>query len=183
MFATMKIIVVEIQEKQPTIRKLFDRGSDLNYDLRKGINVTNRDEIATNSYGVETESIRALKVKMQVRRLRYNPWVAKYGRRSRRYRREKMRMPYGDCTVNVGVWEEVKSHISLILRESGEIIYLTHRRGSDARMTKQFGESQANSTQTTIDVDDMPTSGDNQVENLFPSKITSGMEKCQIEDN
>ena len=51
-------------------------------------------------------------------------WAAKYGRRSRGYRRRIKRMPYGGSTAQVGVREEVKSHIGLILRSLGEIINL-----------------------------------------------------------
>ncbi|GFZ08652.1 hypothetical protein Acr_20g0004600 [Actinidia rufa] len=50
----------------------------------------------------------------RVRRSRRNLWSAKFGRRSRVYRRRIMRMPYGGGTANVGVWKETESHVDLI---------------------------------------------------------------------
>ena len=42
-------------------------------------------------------------------------------------------MPYGDKTANVGVREEVESHIDLILREVGEMANLARRRVMQGR--------------------------------------------------
>ncbi|GFS41558.1 hypothetical protein Acr_00g0075080 [Actinidia rufa] len=61
-----------------------------------------------------------------VRRSRRNPRMANYGRRSRGYRRRIRRMPYGGGTMNVGVREEMGSHIDLIHGGSGEIAHLIH---------------------------------------------------------
>ena len=59
--------------------------------------------------------------------------MAKYGRRSRGYQRRIRKMPYGDFTVNVGVREEMGSHIDLIHRGSGEIAHLAHMQGDSVR--------------------------------------------------
>ena len=53
-----------------------------------------------------------------MRRSRRNPLAAKYGRISRGYWRKKRRMPYGDSTANVGVWEEMDSQGNRVLRSS-----------------------------------------------------------------
>ena len=55
--------------------------------------------------------------------------AAKYRRRSLRYQRRIKRMPYGGCTVNVGVREEMESHIDLIHGGAGEIVHIAHRQG------------------------------------------------------
>ena len=50
-------------------------------------------------------------------------------------------MSYGGSNVNVGVREEMKSHIDLILKKASEIVNLAHRRGGVTRAGKPFGES------------------------------------------
>ena len=82
-------------------------------------------------------------------------------------------MSYGESTANVGVREEVESHIDLILREVGEIVNLAHRRGGDAKGGQTIRGVQANLAQVTggvggtIILGDMPTWGYQQVED-FP---------------
>ena len=50
-------------------------------------------------------------------------------------------MPYGGSIANVGIREEVESHIDLILREAGEIVNLAFRRGDVVKAVRLFGES------------------------------------------
>ncbi|GFZ14168.1 hypothetical protein Acr_24g0003580 [Actinidia rufa] len=75
------------------------------------------------------------------RRSQRNPWMAKYGRKSRRYRRRTRKMPYRGGTVNVGVREEVESYIDLIHREPGEIAHFTHRRGGSSVRQSEYSDS------------------------------------------
>ena len=48
-------------------------------------------------------------------------------------------MPYGGDTVNVGVREEMESHIDLIHKESGEIVHLAHRQSDGIRRSDHSG--------------------------------------------
>ncbi|GFS33319.1 hypothetical protein Acr_00g0027760 [Actinidia rufa] len=75
----------------------------------------------------------------RVRRSRRNSRAAKYGRRSCGCRRRIRRMPYGGGTVNVGVREEMESHIDLIHEGFGEIVHLAHTRGGGARRSDHSG--------------------------------------------
>ena len=68
-----------------------------------------------------------------MRRSRRNLQVAKYGRRSRGYRRRIRRMPYGGGIVNVGVREKMGFHIDLIHGGSARDSSLAHRRGGSVR--------------------------------------------------
>ena len=48
-------------------------------------------------------------------------------------------MPYGGCIVNVGVQEEMESHIDLIHEGSAEIFHLAHRRGGGVSLPNYSG--------------------------------------------
>ena len=50
-------------------------------------------------------------------------------------------MPYGDRAANVGVREEVESHIGLILKAMGQIANLAYKRGGVIRAVRPCGES------------------------------------------
>ncbi|GFS31714.1 hypothetical protein Acr_00g0018800 [Actinidia rufa] len=65
--------------------------------------------------------------------------VTKHGRRSYGYRRRIKRMPYGGGIANVGVRDEMESHIDLIHGGSGEIAHLAYRRGGGVRRSDHLG--------------------------------------------
>ncbi|GFZ14432.1 hypothetical protein Acr_24g0006220 [Actinidia rufa] len=96
-----------------------------------GVNVTGRGEVATNPSGVEIRP--RWRRESRVRRSRRNSRADKYGRRSRGCQKRIKRIPYGGGTVNVGVEEEMESHIDLIHGGFDEIVHLAHRRGGGVR--------------------------------------------------
>ncbi|GFZ10862.1 peptidoglycan-binding LysM domain-containing protein [Actinidia rufa] len=106
-------------------------------DLRKRTNVTGRGEAALNPSGVEIRL--RWRRKSRERRFRQNPWMAKYGRRFRGYRRRIRRMPYGGDTVTVGFREEMESHIDLIHGGLREITHLAYGRGGGIRRSDHSG--------------------------------------------
>ncbi|GFY93808.1 hypothetical protein Acr_09g0002540 [Actinidia rufa] len=143
------------RREQPIVNIALDLsinlGSNLGSDLHKGTNIIGWDEAASNPFGMEIRPRKARlnregratfyrwRRKSRVRRSQRNSQVAKYGRRSHGYKRRIRRMPYGGGTVNVRIWEELESHIDLILRVPSEVAHLALRRGDDVRRSDHLG--------------------------------------------
>ena len=79
------------------------------------------------------------RMECHARKSQRNCRVAKYVKRSRGYQGREM--PYEDSIANVGFWEEVESHIGLILKAVGEITKLAYKCGGVERAIRPFGES------------------------------------------
>ncbi|GFZ11291.1 hypothetical protein Acr_22g0006890 [Actinidia rufa] len=91
----------------------------------------------------------------RARRSRRNLQVAKHGRRARIYWRRIKKMPHGGGTKNVGVQEEMESHIDLIHEGPSETVLLAHKRGDSVRRSdysRKVGELNMDHGSSNIEV-------------------------------